>query len=165
MSKINRLPYGFQDFLGNTAAGNNPDKLLTDVRPTVDMSPYWAFGQTQFEGQSKAVGAIGGGAFFTVPAGELWSPIHIGGEFTGYGTGGTFELRTSIFSNNLAVIVPTSNSGLVTNGASTRVNSHGFSFPQKTLYGAGTIFGIYFGYWTTTAITLKAGIEYVKFKA
>ncbi len=47
MSKINALPKGLQEFLGNTSQGVNPSDLLNGVRPQFDMLPFWAVDRVQ----------------------------------------------------------------------------------------------------------------------
>jgi len=163
MSKINRVPYAFQSFLGNTAQGTNPDTLLNDVRPVLDLDAFYSFGETRYTGQTKAVGAIGQGLFFVVPEGEAWSPIHIGAEFAGGGTGASYGFRVTLFPNTGGIKVPLARQNTQTSSGSTEQMSYGFSWPQKTLYGAGTIFGIYLGMWANPTVTMIGGMEYVKY--
>lgn len=53
MTQINRPPLGLQGLLGTQSFGQNPGEALQEVRPIVDMLPFW---QTQLLRAATAVG-------------------------------------------------------------------------------------------------------------
>ena len=55
MSKINRLPKGLQEFLGNTAQGQNPDELSQTVVPTLEMQQYHALDQMKWVQATRTI--------------------------------------------------------------------------------------------------------------
>lgn len=77
MSVINTVPKGLQEFLGNTSQGRNPSNILADVRPTLDMAPYWDVDKIKFYTQSGAVLASYNNQAKAVPDGEVWIPLAI----------------------------------------------------------------------------------------
>lgn len=52
MSKINTPPIGLQSLLGSQSFGDNPSDLLQQVRPAIDLLPFW--GSTKLECQWSA---------------------------------------------------------------------------------------------------------------
>lgn len=44
MSQVNRPPTGLQQLLGSQNFGDNPDQLLNEVRPTLDLLPMYGSG-------------------------------------------------------------------------------------------------------------------------
>ena len=78
MTAIFRAPTGLQDFLGTKSVGRNPDQLLQQVRPVVDLSQFWLQGaqwteQSETSGTLAAPGVVGGA--LTVPFGHVWIPV------------------------------------------------------------------------------------------
>lgn len=74
MPKINTPPLGFQDVLGSKNFGANPDNFLQDVRPSLEMLPFYAVQKLQVErttGSATTVSSPNQVAI-TIPAGEVW---------------------------------------------------------------------------------------------
>jgi hypothetical protein len=79
MSKINRLPRGFQDFLGNTNFGDNPSTLESSVRATVDISPFYAPDEWKVGSEAEqTVNAAGLIIEYEVPEGRIWFLQNVG---------------------------------------------------------------------------------------
>jgi len=78
MPGINRIPGGLLGLLGLKSLGRNPDTLLSDVRPTVDLMRLYMTGQPQMV--TSIVGVTGNGFLtpivtHTVPNGKCWFVI------------------------------------------------------------------------------------------
>lgn len=72
---ISQSARGFLSLLGLQNTGRNPGVLLDDVRPTVDLRPFWLQGTAQqvVNGVSTVNPRVGTFmTIFTVPAGQLW---------------------------------------------------------------------------------------------
>lgn len=80
MSKINRIPTGLQDLVGNTSQGKNPDELSNTVVPTVDMQWAWEVEKIRYNRISTQFAASYQRHTMTVPDGVMWLPISIAGE-------------------------------------------------------------------------------------
>lgn len=96
MSKINALPKGLQEFLGNTSQGVNPSDLLPGVRPEFDMFPFWASDKTVIESNNGNVTTVGNTVALAVPAGEVWMPIQITASMTGLTIGDVVRFSVGI---------------------------------------------------------------------
>lgn len=71
MGGINRIPTGLLDFLLTQAGGRNPDNLLEQVRPVVDLEPFYY--PDRWNAVSEAFSLSEGQRdFIEVPAGEAW---------------------------------------------------------------------------------------------
>lgn len=72
MSRINRVPRGLQDLLGNINQGENPDELLEGVRAGFDIQPLWLLERLR----TRRVTGTNPTNFtqyqITVPTNELW---------------------------------------------------------------------------------------------
>ncbi len=78
-SRINRLPKGLQDFLGNSNFGNNPSDLSAIVSPTLDMSPFYAAETIAvYKGGQKIVSTEGDIDLVDVPPGYVWLVTGVG---------------------------------------------------------------------------------------
>lgn len=79
MSRINRVPFGLQDLLGSQNLGANPSSLLQEVRPTLDLFPFWAAERVTLRTDNTV--AINNSSVivtsFTVPQGQAWIPLHV----------------------------------------------------------------------------------------
>lgn len=82
MSRINRIPKGIQNLFGNVAAGMNPNELLQDVRPSIDLTQFWSVEQIDHVGAVGSFGAVFQQNLITVPAGQLWIPISFSLDIT-----------------------------------------------------------------------------------
>lgn len=73
MSKINSLPKGLQELLGNTSQGKNPDELSNVVYGNFDILPFWGIDKTIAQVVSaNTVHVVGQGIDMNVPEGEAW---------------------------------------------------------------------------------------------
>jgi len=103
---IQRLPKALQDYLGNTAAGKNPSDLLEQVRPTIDLTPFWNCDQVRYRQQNLPVAATYGVTFFVVPSGEVWLPLSLSAEITGSVIGESFSLVAGTTNADATIRVP-----------------------------------------------------------
>lgn len=140
MTIINRLPKGLQEFLGNTAQGQNPSELRQDVFPTIDMSPFWSLDRTKYKRQTGTITTIGNGAFITIPPGEVWMPFHMSAIMTGFTVGDVVRMNLSLFPPNGDNFVLASGVNI---GLTDIVERVGVSYDWKRpiLYSDGMIFG------------------------
>ena len=67
MSKINTPPIGLQSLLGSQSFGENPDDLLSGVRGTLDLLPFYAAVKGRFKSNVGARNSAG--SFCTVTMG------------------------------------------------------------------------------------------------
>jgi len=72
MSKINSPPVGLQSLLGSKNFGENPDDLLREVRPTVDMLPFWGSQRLRFDQTVAIQAGVGSMVERQIPLGESW---------------------------------------------------------------------------------------------
>ena len=77
MSRINRLPSGLQEFLGNTSQGVNPSELSNVVSPTFDISDFWKVQKQDEIRIVTSMTAVYQSAFFQIPQSELWMLIGV----------------------------------------------------------------------------------------
>lgn len=121
MSKINRVPRGIQDLLGNTAQGQNPAELLQSVRPTFDLLPWWSTERIDFTNFIGSFAAVFQQQTIRVPQGELWIPISMSGDSTTTVIGEeiVFVLGISDNSNTLRVHLAQSVPGVSTTALET----------------------------------------------
>ncbi len=73
-TKITRVPRGLQSVLGTQAFGKNPDELLLEVRPILDIGTYFKPDQDRWyiEGTGAINDSEGQDANQIVPDGEFW---------------------------------------------------------------------------------------------
>lgn len=71
-TRINRVPLGLLDFLGTKSLGDNPSELMAEVRPTLNLFPFFAAERFVVNGENASASTGAGGQTFTVPKGELW---------------------------------------------------------------------------------------------
>lgn len=96
MSRINRLPKGFQDFLGNTNMGDNPSFLMQEVRPVVDMADFYQSDELKILSDSEiAVTGPGVVTAFTVPQGRLFFLKSVGFLYRRTGGAATDDISLS----------------------------------------------------------------------
>ena len=98
MSKINTLPKGLQQFLGNTHQGVNPSELSQTVQPQVDLQPFWSADKLKWFSNAVTVTTPGNGNIVVVPQGELWSPVVHSGRITGLTPADTVAISTEIWA-------------------------------------------------------------------
>lgn len=80
MSKINSLPSGLQEFLGNTSQGVNPSELSNVVTPTFDISDFWKVPKTKVIRIAINFTAVYTNGSFTVPNNEIWMLVSVSGN-------------------------------------------------------------------------------------
>lgn len=107
---IQRPPVGMLSLLGSKGTGFNPTELLDGVVPIIDLT---AFYQAQDISSTLETGAatnvVGNGAFTTVPQGEYWQLLGVGGLWSGFTAGSVFRACIEIgFQPNL---IPVATSG------------------------------------------------------
>ena len=75
MSQINTPPFGLQSLLGSKNFGDNPGELLQEVRPMVDLLPFW--GSQFFKALQVTATSAGQGVLVStqVPEGKNWMII------------------------------------------------------------------------------------------
>ncbi len=80
MSKVNQVPVGLQAFLGSKNLGRNPDELLNEIRPVVDIFPFLSGYQQTSSNSSGTANTDNFSLTVTVPDGEIWLPIQVQGS-------------------------------------------------------------------------------------
>lgn len=77
MSQINRVPQGLQDLLLSKSFGKNPNELLQQVQPGVDLTRFWIVDRlTELRPATHTVIANGIQTAIEIPEGEAWIPIN-----------------------------------------------------------------------------------------
>lgn len=77
MSKINSPPIGLQSLLGSKNFGENPDDLGQQVRPVVDMLPFWASQRLRFLNAKTNSSGQQSVVEIQVPLGETWMILSV----------------------------------------------------------------------------------------
>ena len=73
MAKVNQLAQGFLDLLDAKTGGKNPADFLDNVRPTIDMVPFYGLASMDSESVSSAtVTGAGDQLQLEVPANQFW---------------------------------------------------------------------------------------------
>ena len=165
MSRINRLPWGLQDLLGSNSQGDNPSELMQDVRPQFDMLPLWAVERITFANAFRAdAGAPGSSIQIVIPTGEMWIPLWLSGFVSASTIGDEFGVTLIMLDpeKTLTVSLVSPTYRIVT--AATEEVHASVGFPQRTLYRAGTEFGILCNAFTVAAGVrqLRARMQYIK---
>jgi len=148
---INAVPFGLLDLLQTKALGRNPNELMQAVRPTVEMSQFWASGAPTQYFTTLATPVTGAGViptagtFTTVPPGKTWVPISFVTYALGIGAGDNARVHPAIY---LPGTVPANvaelgdNTGLASNNTIYNVGRFDFWSPIRA-YGEGFHFGIF----------------------
>lgn len=177
MSKINRLPKGLQEFLGNTAAGKNPDELSNTVFPQFDMLPFWAHDQIKYRTTTNSAMQQSGGAVYTppIPQGEVWMPLNFSGYMTGLSAGDLIRMELSVFPITQQARLVLAVSDTYTNPAAgdpgaTGVNNQysvGYQWRYPVLYGAGAVFTgtLQLGEFVSPNETMITQLQYILMRA
>ena len=80
-SQINRPPFGLQSLLESQNFGQNPNALLLDVRPTIELDKFFKFPNLRRDQvQNTAVAAINANAEVLVPNNEVWEIVAWDGQ-------------------------------------------------------------------------------------
>lgn len=102
MSQINRPPLGLQSLLGSQNLGDNPNNMLTDMRPTLDLLPFLTAQLLRQETVTGGRITPGTVASLQPFAGELWALKGLG-AFNGAITGvGPFDLQLAFTMTKIA---------------------------------------------------------------
>lgn len=153
MRPVNRIPQGFLEFFGLKSLGKNPDIMLDEVRPNVDLTEWYLRTNAEQIFDSWQAGntyPVKGDPFepfattFEVPAGEWWY-IHAC-TMTVYAPAGIYlynprivTVRNSQPSQYYEALVTSSeaysNPAFPNMGAA--VSRPRAWFPPKTLFGVG----------------------------
>ena len=164
ISKVNASPKGLQSLLGNVNQGVNPHELDHVVSPGVDLYPHWAADKTLVKSETTSVvPSPGNGMTITVPEGEIWQPIAIGGVVSMLIA---VEYAFSVGILNPASLTHTTVASAVTDQAAVATNNQlraGYVFPNRFFLSGG--WGIRFQYnWSTSvaARSITLNVLYVK---
>jgi len=107
LSKVNAVPRGLQDFLGNVNQGINPQQLDPLVSPSVDLFPFYQVDnlRARLEVDTGVPGALGFGVDVEVPEGEIWQVIAASASYKtiGAGTDDT-SISVGIYDPSLTVM-------------------------------------------------------------
>lgn len=81
---INTVPTGLQSLLDNKSLGKNPDALLEDIRPTIDLTDFFIGNKVLSITTETFVGlaAKATEARIQVPPGELWLVFGVSSRMT-----------------------------------------------------------------------------------
>lgn len=165
MSRINRIPYGLQDLVGNTAAGENPDVLENSVRPALNIEPYWDATQLRFIQVNRTVTGPTASAFILVPNGEAWIPLHIGASIDGFAAGATCAMSTRLYESASDTDgIPLAWTEIRTFTAPPEELCLGYSWPQRELVNSGRSFSVNADVFTGVSSIMKARLLYVRLK-
>lgn len=148
MSRINRIPDGFQSLLGTKSLGRNPSELGQIVTPTVAMEKYYLtnIGLEKEQGTYTGAAGVGETAALTIPNGEAWAVLFAGTNYLTSTAVGTAEIATGIIlpsdipTEQAIPITPTAGTGSLGGalGAGGSINTsvfmQGFVFPSGTQF-------------------------------
>lgn len=88
-SRINRVPEGLQKILGSQSLGVNPQELLGDVRPSIELFDLYTFPELEYQRGAGSLTGRGIVSSVTVPQGETWLVKHIAADIAGVTTAAT----------------------------------------------------------------------------
>lgn len=147
MSKINTLPKGLQEFLGNTSQGQNPSELNQEVRPIIDLFSFWAVDKTKHTTKTQAITQSGIQIFLgPVPVGETWVPLHMGAILTGIEEGDDIRMRLGAFQraalSELVLKTGDTYSNPALGPTTSNQYSVGYTWPRVEMYPAGASFAM-----------------------
>lgn len=174
MSRINRVPKGFLDFLGTQNQGDNPSELMQDVRPSIDLFPFFAAERVSlFSDSVNSAGALDG-VTFVVPDGEVWFPLFWSGRYSIAANGDTCDLHLSVTKPANGQQNPAEASTIRNviqsayfTGATTTAGEQldvTYTFPMLVSFGTGSEFVANFREATTAVLsTFRAALWYYKF--
>jgi len=141
MSKINALPFGLQEILGNTALGINPDDLSQEVKAQFDIEKYWLLDKIQFAEAQVLTTVADSGVEVEIPDSEIWMPISCSAQYqftVGDFTSCSIVLTTQPGAEKTFLAT----SEWVLGAASSSRNRVGLVWPRQVLFGPGTTFGV-----------------------
>lgn len=143
MSKINTPPVGLQSLLGSQSFGDNPNDLLEQVRPIVDLTPFWGSNKLEVQWSSGNRAAPGNITSFAYDANftrmllgvSIYAPTPTAGTFR---TAAYLNKANGLPSNQIHLIHTDDPVTIIAN------DEYGWSFwlPQPVLLepGIGLLF-------------------------
>jgi len=140
VSRINRVPFGLQELLGNAAQGDNPSELLDGVRADFDIEPLWHADRLQTAEATSSQSALSAGVQITVPSGEYWRPISMSGKMA-IAVGDSTGIILSVTLLPQSDVIFFEDSGIITPLETTNIFAT-HSFATSVLYRPGTAFGM-----------------------
>jgi len=143
VSRINRLPFGLQQFLGSANQGDNPSDLLQGVRPTVDMWALFGLDNLSYESVNINTGVVNSGLTITVPDGQVWIPLNMGARITTETIGDEVGCRIDMRRVTATNILDLGSSPILISTIAIEVTSVTHGFPQQIAVGPGTQFGVF----------------------
>lgn len=136
--RINRPPLGILSWLGLRNDGAQPKELLEQVQPVSDMTAFYAaYDQATFIQTDAATAAVGTGSIVTVPAGEAWDVLAVGGLWSGFTAASVFRACIEIGYGPNLVPVYTMENNFTISAAATDVFRLPYSPPQRLILTAG----------------------------
>jgi hypothetical protein len=168
MSKINTVPKGLQEFLGNTSQGVNPSELSNQVLPSFDMFKFWALDKTEYLVEQATAVATFQATFRQVPEGEIWIPLNLSYEITLSVAAETAQIVCGIANNSRLARIYTGGSNLRTTTAATPIETVScFTvFPELVLLAAGdSVFGQVQALNVGAARTTSLKLRFVRLRA
>jgi hypothetical protein len=123
-SQIQQQPVGLLPALGIQASGTNPRFLMDEVRPTLDLMPF--YGARALQGFFQSDAAIGPGPNFTidlpVPAGQVWRLLAANAVLIVGAAAESAKISVGVFAaNNAMVRIGNSGPQVAVNAAATLV--------------------------------------------
>lgn len=76
MSRINRVPQGFQSLLASQNFGDNPSELSEVAAPVLELDKFLSKTLIRRTTASASASAIGAALDITIPEGQLWEPLN-----------------------------------------------------------------------------------------
>lgn len=162
-------PAGLLGLLGTKTLGQNPSLLSQEVSPSVELFPFWAYGQsyrrnTTISGTITVVGSVAVGAL--VPQGKVWVPLLHVATCLSIGAGDSGRIRAAAVVDSNAVVLQV---GSVPAAASTFGGILGASsiewWLSPFIAQPGTLFGGFVESITvaTTGIQMTSTLTYIEF--
>lgn len=136
--RIQRVPLGILSWLGLRNDGDQPRDFSGTVVPTTDMTAFYAaLDQTQTIQTDAPTLAVGTGSIVTVPAGEAWLILAIGGLWSGFTAGSVFRACIELGQGANLVPVYTMDAAFTISAGATDVFRLPFVPPQPLILPGG----------------------------
>ena len=94
-NKIQRYAAGLLNLTGITG-GRAPDQLADEIRPTLDLTEYYAVRNLASTREIGTVNALGSVVDVDVPTGQIWRVLCVDTRITGTTAGQVISIGTSI---------------------------------------------------------------------
>ena len=105
------------------------------------MFPLWSTEKLESQGGNTAVSAVGSSHDFTVPSGEIWVPLSLGGWFAVTTIGDTLGMGLFMTNPSLTVVTRLDPGAKTISTTNNEVLQTGFQFPQRIAFPPGWKFG------------------------